>query len=118
MNAAAISFGTFRLDLRGGQLLRGSERIPLRPKTWAVLQYLAERPGVLVSKHELLDAVWPDVAVTESVLTKSVGELRVALGDSSKAPRFIETMQRRGFRFIGGNQSSVISDQSSVISHQ
>ena len=96
----ARTFASFRLDPRSGRLLNGSEPIPLRPKTWAVLRYLAERPGVLVTKHELLDAVWPGVAVTESVLSKSIGELRVALGDSFKTPRLIETVQRRGFRFI------------------
>src|SRR5262249_39003317 len=51
-------------------------------------------------KNDLLDAVWPDVAVTESVLSKSIGELRGVLHDSFKAPRLIETVQRRGFRFI------------------
>ena len=72
----------------------------MRPKTWSVLHYLAERPAYSITKDELLDAVWRDVAVTESVMSKSIGELRVALGDSFKTPRFIETVQRRGFRFI------------------
>ncbi|MFN8640500.1 MAG: winged helix-turn-helix domain-containing protein [Candidatus Binatia bacterium] len=54
-----------RLDLRRGQLLRGKQPVRLRPKTWSVLLYLAERPGILVSKEALLDALWPDVAVTE-----------------------------------------------------
>ncbi len=72
----------------------------MRPKTWAVLEYLVSRPGILVTKSELLDAVWPGQAVTESVLSKSIGELRVALGDSFKNPKLIETVQRRGFRFL------------------
>src|SRR5262249_18217933 len=97
---AAIMFESFRLDPRAGQLMRGSDAVALRPKTWSVLVYLAERPGVLVTKDELLDAVWGDVAVTESVLNKSIGELRAALDDSFKAPRLIETVPRRGFRFI------------------
>jgi DNA-binding winged helix-turn-helix (wHTH) protein len=80
--------------------------VPLRPKTWSVLRYLAERPGELVSKDDLLNAVWTDVAVTESVLSKSIGELRAALGDSFKAPRLIETVQRRGFRFIAETLAS------------
>ena len=96
----AITFSPFRLDLRRGLLLRGTKPIPLRPKTWAVLLYLAERPGVLVAKNELLDALWPDVAVTPDTLNKSIGELRVALGDDSRAPRFIQTVNRRGYRFI------------------
>ncbi len=99
-SAAEIRFAPFCLDLRGGRLLRGSDPVQLRPKTWSVLSYLADRPGVLVSKGELMDAVWSDVTVTESVMSKSIGELRAALGDGAKAPRFIETIQRRGFRFI------------------
>ena len=118
--ASAIAFAPFRLDVRAGRLLRGSEPIPLRPKTWSVLHYLAERPGVLVTKNELLDAVWTDVAVTQSVLSKSIGELRVALGDSCKTPRLIETVQRRGFRFIAetmvpGSGSLVAGSESLVL---
>jgi DNA-binding winged helix-turn-helix (wHTH) protein len=96
----SIAFAEFRLDLRSGQLTQAGRPIPLRPKTWAVLCYLAERPGVLVSRDELFDAVWPDVAVTPDTLTKSIGELRVALGEDARAPRFIETVHRRGFRFL------------------
>lgn len=97
----SIAFMSFHLDRRAGRLTRAGEAIPLRPKTWAVLLYLAERPGVLVTREELLDAVWPDVAVTPDTLTKSIGELRLVLGDDSRTPRCIETVHRRGFRFIG-----------------
>src|SRR5215510_7612088 len=97
---AAMVFGPFRLDLRAGLLLHGREPIPLRPKTWSVLRYLAERPGVLVTKQELLDAVWADAVVTEAVLSRSIWELRVALGDSSRTSHLLQTVQRRGFRFI------------------
>lgn len=107
---ASLSFSSFRLDLRGGRLLRGDQAIPLRPKTWAVLMYLVERPGVLVSKDELLDAVWPDVAVTPDTLTKSIGELREALGDDSRSPRCIETVHRRGFRFIAETSETAIGE--------
>jgi len=95
-----IDFGGFRLDRRAGQLTSDGTPIALRPKTWAVLQYLVNRAGVLVTKDDLLDAVWTDTSITEAVLNKSIGELRRALGDSVKSPRFIETVQRRGFRFI------------------
>ncbi len=73
--------------------------MPLRPKTFAVLQYLAAHPGDLISKQALLDAVWGDVAVSEDVVRLSIGELRVALGDDRAAARFIETVPRRGYRF-------------------
>src|SRR5258706_15002452 len=98
----AITFATFRLDLIGSRLLRGATPIPLRPKTWAVLLYLAERPGALVSRDELFDALWPDTAVAPGTPDKSIGELRAALGDDRPAPRFIETAHRRGVRFIAG----------------
>src|SRR5215831_15400163 len=95
-----IAFGPFRMDLRAGLLLRGREPIPLRAKTWSVLRYLAERPGALVTKQELLDAIWADAVVNEVVLSRSIWELRVALGDSSRASHLIQTVQGRGFRFI------------------
>ncbi len=107
----SIVFSSFRLDRRGGQLMRAGTPIPLRPKTWAVLVYLAERPGVLVTKEELLDAIWPDVAVTPDTLTKSIGELRLALGDDSTTPRFVETVHRRGFRFLGQASTGSASDE-------
>ena len=74
-------------DLRAGLLLRGHEPIALRPKTWSVLCYLVERAGQLITKRQLLEAVWGEVAVTESVLNNSIRELRIALGDSSEVPR-------------------------------
>jgi DNA-binding winged helix-turn-helix (wHTH) protein/tetratricopeptide (TPR) repeat protein len=95
-----IDFPPFRLDLRAGQLRHDAKPVSLRPKTFAVLQHLAQRPGELVSKQALLDAVWSDVAVSEDVVRLSVGELRAALGDLRVAPRFIETVPRRGYRFI------------------
>jgi DNA-binding winged helix-turn-helix (wHTH) protein len=100
----AITFASFRLDLIESRLLHGAQAIPLRPKTWAVLVYLAERPGVLVTRDQLLDTLWPDVAVTPDTINKSIGELRVVLDDDSRAPRFIETVHRRGFRFIAETQ--------------
>src|SRR5262245_15855817 len=77
-----IDFAPFQLDLRAGQLRRDGTPIPLRPKTFAVLRRLAERPGELLTKRELLDEVWKGVAVSEDVVRLSAGELRVALGDN------------------------------------
>jgi hypothetical protein len=62
-NAAAIRFDAFLIDPRAGRLTRAGQAIPLRPKTWGVLLYLARLPGVRVTRADLLDAVWPDVAV-------------------------------------------------------
>jgi DNA-binding winged helix-turn-helix (wHTH) protein/tetratricopeptide (TPR) repeat protein len=95
-----IVFGPFSLDLRAGRLLRGLQPLRLRPKTFAVLRHLVKRPGALVTKDELLDAVWANTAVTENTLTQSIGELRRVLKDDSTPPRFIETVHHRGFRFV------------------
>jgi len=101
-----ISFGPYRLDRASGRLLRGGTNVPLRRKTFAVLEYLATRPGRLVAKHELLDAVWPATHVTPSVLAGCIRELRQALGDDARAARFIETAHRRGYRFIAAPPAS------------
>jgi len=98
--AELIDFPPYRLDLRAGQLRRVGIPVRVRPKTFAVLQHLAERPNELVTKQALLDAVWGDIAVSEDVVRLSVGELRAILGDTRAAPRFIETVPRRGYRFI------------------
>jgi DNA-binding winged helix-turn-helix (wHTH) protein/tetratricopeptide (TPR) repeat protein len=97
----AIAFGPFVVDLDGELLLRDGAPVALRPKTWAVLRYLVERPGSLVTKDELLDGIWPDVTVGDELPGVSVKELRTALGDDARAPRFIATIHRRGYRFIG-----------------
>src|SRR5262245_12605130 len=96
-----IHFPPFRLDPRERRLYRGPTAIPLRPKTYAVLHHLVEQAGRLVTKEDLLSAVWPDTAVGDAVLKVSVHELREALGDDPKAPRFIETTQGAGYRFVG-----------------
>lgn len=102
-----ILFPPFVLDLRSGQLMRGTAAIPMRPKTWAVLRYLAERPGLLVTRGELFRALWPEVVAGDDTLTKSIGEIRSALGDDPKHPRFIETVHRRGFRFVAASRQEL-----------
>jgi DNA-binding winged helix-turn-helix (wHTH) protein len=96
-----LTFGPFRLDPGTESIWRAGREIRLRPKTFAVLRYLAERPGRLVTKDELLEAVWSDVEVGEAALTVCVNEIRKALGDEARAPRFVETVHRRGYRFLG-----------------
>jgi DNA-binding winged helix-turn-helix (wHTH) protein len=95
-----ILFPPFRLDPINERLMRDQEVIPLRPKSFAVLRYLAERPDELVRKEELIEAVWPRTYVTDTLLKGCVTEIRKALGDDPAAPRFIETAHRRGYRFI------------------
>ena len=95
-----IHFDRFRLDARAGQLFRLDTPVYLRPKTFAVLQYMATHAGDLVSKDDLLATVWGHSAVSEDVVRISMRELRAALGDDRGAPRFIETVVRRGYRFV------------------
>lgn len=94
-----LAFGPFVLDGPGGRLLRDGTAVDLPPKPYAVLAHLASRPGVLVTKDELLDAVWGHRHVSDSVLKVAVNTLRGALGEDAKAPRWIETVARRGYRF-------------------
>ena len=95
-----LTFGDFRLDPASGHLYRGEAAVPLTPKAFSLLHHLALNAGRLVSKAELMAAIWPDVFVGDAVLKSSIRELRRALGDDSHQPRYIETAHRRGYRFI------------------
>ena len=93
-------FASFRLDHLNQCLWQGTEQIYLSPKGFSVLRYLVERSGKLATKEELLDAVWPNVHVTEGVLKRAILEIRKALSDPIDEPLFIQTLHRRGYRFI------------------
>jgi TolB-like protein/DNA-binding winged helix-turn-helix (wHTH) protein/Tfp pilus assembly protein PilF len=90
-------FGAFVIDERRGALQKDGEDVPLRPKSWGVLRHLVKHRGELVTKEALLAAVWGDRVVTEGVLAKSVGEIRLALGDD--AHDIVRTVPRRGYLF-------------------
>ena len=98
--ASPLTFFGFRLDPLSGQLFHGTAVVPLTPKGFALLGYLAHSAGKLMSKQELLEAVWPGVFVGDAVLKSTMREVRKALGDDPGNPRFIETLPRRGYRFI------------------
>ncbi len=93
------SFPPFHLDLSSEELFRGRELLPLRHKNFAVLRYLVERAGEVVAKDELLKAVWLTYP-SETVLKLSIFQLRERLGDKAETPQFIETVGRRGYRFV------------------
>jgi predicted ATPase len=95
-----LRFGDHRLDLADQRLWHGEHAVPLGPKAFAVLQVLVERAGRLVTKDEILDRVWPDTHVGDAVLKTCILEIRKALGDDSRQPRFVETLHRRGYRFL------------------
>lgn len=93
-------FEGFRLDQHDEQLWRGEAVVHLHPKTLAVLGCLVTQAGQLVTKDALLAAVWPETVVSESVVTVAIRQLRRALEDQARTPRFIETVHGRGYRFI------------------
>src|SRR5262245_6510712 len=97
VGSARLSFGRFVLDSERGCLLVDGSELPLRPKTFTVLDYLVRNAGRLISKDELIAAVWRNAAVTDDALVQSVGELRRALGD--EGAQLIKTVPRRGYRF-------------------
>jgi DNA-binding winged helix-turn-helix (wHTH) protein/tetratricopeptide (TPR) repeat protein len=100
MPGVSYRFGPFVLDRDGYRVLRGDQVVDLTPKLIDLLLHLVDRQGTLVTKEELLDAVWPDANVTENALAQAVSELRQGLADDASAPVFIKTVARRGYRFI------------------
>jgi len=95
----ALTFGRYCLDPRVG-LTNGAREIKLTPKALRLLSYLAQRSGEVISKDELFAAVWPETTVGDAALVTCIQELRSALKDDARKPRYIETLHRRGYRFI------------------
>lgn len=92
--------GEWAVEPQTGCLQRGDLELHLEPKVMAVLEYLARRPGQVVDKEELLSEIWPDTVVSEVSLPRTVSDLRRALDDDAREPRFIETIPKRGYRLI------------------
>src|SRR5215470_497382 len=95
-----IGFGRHRFDPRTGRLWAGQREVRLTPRAAAVLAALIERAGQPVTRDELFQSVWGDTVVGDAALTACVRELREALDDDARRPRFIETRHRRGYRFV------------------
>jgi DNA-binding winged helix-turn-helix (wHTH) protein/predicted ATPase len=96
----SFTFNRYRLERHNERLWRGNRLIPLTAKAFAVLRYLVEHAGQVVTKAVLFAALWPGIAVSEGALTFCIVEIRKALEDDARAPHFIETVHRRGYRFI------------------
>ena len=94
-------FEGFRLDPIGKVLFRGDAPVSLTPKTIETLLALVERPGQVVTKEELLRTVWPDAFVEENNLAQHISTLRRVLGEDEGGRQLIETMPKRGYRFVG-----------------
>jgi DNA-binding winged helix-turn-helix (wHTH) protein len=103
--AKRYQFAGFTLDVTAGTLARPPEPIHLSPKVFQLLVFLVERAGVLVTKEEMLDAVWAGTNVAEGSVNRAIATLRAALGDDPDAPRVIETVPWRGYRFIAPLQT-------------
>ena len=97
----ASCFGPFRYDWEQRLLFREGETVPLAPKVAETLRVLLERHGTVVGKAELMREVWPDTTVEEIGLARNISQLRKALGDESESGRYIETLPKRGYRFVG-----------------
>jgi DNA-binding winged helix-turn-helix (wHTH) protein/tetratricopeptide (TPR) repeat protein len=99
-NPVRVRFDRFELDEANARLLRDGTAVALAPTPFAVLCALVRQPGSLLTTNALLDDVWGHQFVTDSVLRTAISELRTALDDDARKPRFIETVSRRGYRFI------------------
>lgn len=106
--------GTFRFDISAGRLWSGDAEVHLTPKAAAVLKELVTHAGAPVSKESLFAAVWSDVAVSDDALTSCIQELRRALKDDPKQPRFIETRHRRGYGFVAALTPVTIENTASA----
>src|SRR5713101_6092730 len=96
-----LRFGVFEVDLRAGELTKRGLRIRLQEQPFQVLALLLEKPGELVTREELCEKLWSQTVVDfDHGLNKAINKIREALGDSAENPRFVETVARRGYRFL------------------
>ena len=97
-----VRFGTFEVDLPAGELRKGGLKLKLTGQPFQVFAILLERPGEVVTREELQKRLWPDTFVdVDHNLNTAINKIREVLGDSAESPRFVETLPRRGYRFIG-----------------
>ena len=97
-----IRFGTFEVDLLAGELRKNGVKLKLTGQPFQVLTILLEQPGEIVTREELQKRLWPDTFVdVDHNLNTAINKIREVLGDSAESPRFVETLPRRGYRFIG-----------------
>lgn len=109
-------FGSFRVNSAEGRLLRAGENVPLTPKAFATLLKLIQAKGRVVDKETLLREVWADSFVEDNSLTRNISVLRKALGDENNTARYIETLPKRGYRFVG--RVTEISEAAATASSQ
>ena len=109
-----VQFGPFLIEGESGCLMRGPDPVKLRPMSLQFLRYLAERPGQFVSKEELLERVWAGRVISDSGLRLCVREIRAALGDDAKNPRYLETIVGKGYLFLEGEGGKIPLQENSA----
>src|ERR1700747_1796774 len=110
----AVRFGVFEVDLRAGELRKRGVKVKLQDQPFQILRVLLEHSGEVVTREQLREKIWPSDTFVDfdQGLNNAIKRLREALGDSAEAPRFIETIPRRGYRFIvslGGSPKGIES---------
>ena len=105
-----VRFGAFEADLHSGEVRKSGSRVKIQDQPFKVLQILLEHPGVLVTREELQTRIWPNenFGDFDHAVNVAVGKLRTALGDSADDPSFIETVPRRGYRFVARLEAAVV----------
>ncbi len=96
-----IRFGPHQIDPRTWTLARDGQALDLSPRLVEILGHLATRAGAIVTKDELLERFWPGINISGNTLTRAVADIRKALGDSASEPKYVQTLARRGYRFVG-----------------
>ena len=108
--AQVVRFGTFEVDLEGGELRKGGLKLKFSGQPFQVLAILLEQPGAIVTREQLQKRLWPDTFVdVDHNLNSAINRIREALGDSPESPRFVETLPRRGYRFIAPVESRLVA---------
>ena len=98
--ARLVAFGPFTFDAQNRILLKDEAEVPLPPRVLALLECLLERPGRVIPRQELTERVWRDAFVTDTSLAEAISFLRQALGDDPQSPQYVQTIHRRGYRFV------------------
>ena len=112
----SVRFGTFEVDLQAGELRKNDRKLKLRGQPFQVLAILLERPGGVVTREELQKRLWPDTFVdVDHNLNTAINKIREVLGDSAETPRFVETLPRRGYRFIAPANGSAARSQTNWV---
>src|SRR6266436_95459 len=100
-SARLVRFGSFEVDLQSGELRKSGQKLKLSGQPFQVLAILLERPGEVVTREKLQKRLWPDTFVdVDHNLNTAINKIREVLGDSAESPRFVETLPRRGYRFV------------------